>query len=80
MEIVRADEVIKDEIGFRTIETRGRQLLLNGKPIFLRGVCSHEETAYTSRRCNSAEDADTLLSWERQLGCNFIRLAHSPHK
>ena len=79
VEIQRGDEVIKDEIGFRTIETRGRQLLLNGKPIFLRGVCSHEETAYTSRRCNSAEDADTLLSWARQLGCNFIRLAHYPH-
>ena len=79
VEITKGDEVIKDEIGFRTIETRGKQLLLNGKPIFLRGVCSHEETAYTSRRCNSATDADTLLSWARQLGCNFIRLAHYPH-
>ena len=79
VEITRGDELIKDEIGFRTIETRGKQLLLNGKPIFLRGVCSHEETAYTSRRCNNAADADTLLSWARQLGCNFIRLAHYPH-
>ena len=79
VEITRGDEAIQDEIGFRTIETRGRQLLLNGNPIFLRGVCSHEETAYTSRRCNSAADADTLLGWARQLGCNFIRLAHYPH-
>ena len=79
VEITRGDETIQDEIGFRTIETRGRQLLLNGNPIFLRGVCSHEETAYTSRRCNSAADADTLLGWARQLGCNFIRLAHYPH-
>ena len=79
VEIATGNETIKDEIGFRTIETRGKQLLLNGKPIFLRGVCSHEETAYTSRRCNSAADADTLLSWARQLGCNFIRLAHYPH-
>jgi beta-glucuronidase len=75
----RGNERIEDEIGFRIIETRGKQLLLNGKPLFLRGVCSHEETAYTSRRCNSAEDADTLLSWARQLGCNFLRLAHYPH-
>ena len=75
----RGDERISDEIGFRIIETRGRQLLLNGKPIFLRGVCAHEETAYTSRRCNSAEDADTLLAWARDLGCNFLRLAHYPH-
>ena len=79
VELAMADERIEDEIGFRTIETCGKQLLLNGKPIFLRGVCSHEETAYTSRRCNSAADADTQLSWARELGCNFIRLAHYPH-
>ena len=79
VEITRGEEHISDEIGFRIIETRGRQLLLNGKPIFLRGVCAHEETAYTNRRCNSTADADTLLSWAHELGCNFIRLAHYPH-
>ena len=31
-------DTITDEIGFRTIETRGTQILLNGKPIFLRGL------------------------------------------
>ena len=72
-------ESILDEIGFRTIEARGRQLLLNGKPIFLRGVCAHEETAYTNRRANSAADADTLLAWAKELGCNFMRFAHYPH-
>lgn len=77
--ITTAEETISDEIGFRTIETRGKQILLNGKPIFLKGISSHEETAYTSRRCNSAEDADTLLALAKDLGCNFMRLAHYPH-
>lgn len=77
--ITTAEETISDEIGFRTIETRGKQILLNGKPIFLKGISSHEETAYTSRRCNSAQDADTLLAWAKDLGCNFMRLAHYPH-
>ena len=72
-------EKIDDEIGFRTIETRGKQLLLNGKPIFLRGVCAHEETAYTSRRANCAADADTLIAWAKSMNCNFLRLAHYPH-
>lgn len=72
-------ETIKDEIGFRTIETRGKQLLLNGKPIFLRGVCAHEETAYTNRRANCAADADTLIAWAKSMNCNFLRLAHYPH-
>ena len=35
VEITLADETLKDRIGFRTIETKGKQLLLNGKPIFL---------------------------------------------
>ena len=34
---------LTDEIGFRTIVVRGRDILLNGKPIFLRGICLHEE-------------------------------------
>ena len=32
---------VADQIGFRTIETRGTDILLNGRPIFLRGVCIH---------------------------------------
>lgn len=72
-------ETLRDAIGFRTIETRGKQILLNGKPIFLRGISAHEETAYTNRRCNSAADADTLIGWAKSLGCNFMRLAHYPH-
>ena len=72
-------EVIRDEVGFRKIETRGKQLLLNGKPIFLRGVSIHEEKAFGGGRANSTEDAHTLLSWAKELGCNYVRLAHYPH-
>ncbi len=32
-----------DRIGFRTVAVRGSEILLNGKPIFLRGVSIHEE-------------------------------------
>ena len=72
-------DFIADSIGFRTIETRGKQLLLNGEPVFLRGVCIHEEKPDGGGRANSAEDARTLLTWARELGCNFVRLAHYPH-
>ena len=72
-------DFVADSIGFRTIETRGKQLLLNGEPIFLRGVCIHEEKPNGGGRANSTEDAHTLLSWAKELGCNFVRLAHYPH-
>jgi beta-glucuronidase len=77
--ISTADDSISDEIGFRTIETRGTQILLNGKPIFLRGISMHEEAPFRSGRAFSEEDDKTLLGWAKELGCNFVRLAHYPH-
>ena len=79
VEIACDGETMTDDIGFRTIETRGKQILLNGKPIFLRGVSMHEEKPFGGGRANSAADARTLLSWAKELGCNFVRLAHYPH-
>ena len=72
-------DVVRDQIGFRSIETRGTDILLNGKPIFLRGVCIHEEAPLRGGRAYSREDAVTLLSWAKELGANFVRLAHYPH-
>lgn len=70
---------LTDEIGFRTVETRGDKILLNGKPIFLRGISVHEEAPFRSGRAFSPEDDLTLLNWAKELGCNFVRLAHYPH-
>ncbi len=69
----------QDQIGFRSIETRGTEILLNGRAIFLRGVCIHEEAPFRGGRAYSREDAQTLLAWAKELGCNFVRLAHYPH-
>ena len=70
---------IADSIGFRTIETRDKQILLNGQPIFLKGISIHNEKPNGGGRANSVDDAHTLLSWAKELGCNFVRLAHYPH-
>jgi beta-glucuronidase len=73
------EDRIADQIGFRTIETRDTQILLNGQPIFLRGICLHEEAPFRSGRAFSEEDDRTLLTWAKDLGANFVRLAHYPH-
>lgn len=70
---------ITDRIGFRTVSTRGSDILLNGEPIFLRGISIHEEAPYEVRRAFSKDDARTLLEWAKDLGANFVRLAHYPH-
>ena len=72
-------DFVGDSIGFRTIETKGKQILLNGKPIFLKGISIHNEKPNGGGRANTVEDAHTLLSWAKELGCNFVRLAHYPH-
>jgi beta-glucuronidase len=72
-------DFIEEEIGFRTVETRGTEILLNGKPIFLHGISIHAEAPYRTGRANTDKDAETLLGWAKELGCNFVRLAHYPH-
>ena len=79
VEITLDNSTIGDSIGFRMVETRGKQILLNGQPIFLKGISIHEEKPNGGGRANCTEDAHTLLSWAKELGCNFVRLAHYPH-
>lgn len=72
-------DTISDFIGFRTIETRGSQIYLNGSPVFLKGVNIHEENPLRAARAFSESDALILLTWAKELGCNMVRLAHYPH-
>jgi beta-glucuronidase len=74
-----SSDTLKDKVGFRTIQTDDTKVLLNGKNIFLRGICIHEEAPFRSGRANNIEDAKILLGWAKELGCNFVRLAHYPH-
>jgi beta-glucuronidase len=73
------EDTIIDQIGFRTIETQGDEILLNGKPVFLRGISIHEEAPFGGGRAHNPEQVKTLLNWAKELGCNFVRLAHYPH-
>ena len=79
VQVTLDNSTVADEIGFRTIETRDKQILLNEQPIFLKGISIHNEKPNGGGRANTAEDARTLLSWAKELGCNFVRLAHYPH-
>ena len=72
-------DALEDEMGFRTVEVSGTKILLNGKPIFLRGISIHAEAPYRGGRADNDEDVATLLGWAQELGCNYVRLAHYPH-
>jgi len=70
---------VNDQIGFRTIETKGQDILLNGRPLFLRGISMHDENPLIPGRPRAEGDLKMLLSWAKELNCNFVRLAHYPH-
>ncbi len=72
-------DTVRDRIGLRTIDTRGPDILLNGRPIFLKGVSAHEESLLRPGRSHGAADARATLQLIRELNGNFIRLAHYPH-
>jgi beta-glucuronidase len=73
-------DTLSDTIGLRSITPQGKQLLLNGKPIFLRGISVHEEySAAGGGRVKNAKEAQVLLHWAKALNANFVRLAHYPH-
>jgi len=74
----RQDKVV-DDIGFRTLRTDGPNILVNDEPVFLKGISIHEENPLRGGRAHSLADAEQLLNWAKELGCNFVRLAHYPH-
>lgn len=79
VEVACGTDRITERIGFRTIETRGQDILLNGVPVFLRGISLHEENPMRGGRATTPEEARMLLGWAKELGCNYVRLAHYPH-
>jgi beta-glucuronidase len=79
VEIIGETDTVKDHIGFRTIGTKGRDILLNGKPVFLRGICLHDENPLIPGRLRGRGDIRMMLQWAKELNCNYVRLAHYPH-
>ncbi|MFW5689471.1 MAG: glycoside hydrolase family 2 protein [Spirochaetota bacterium] len=72
------DDAVTDRVGFREIRVRGTEILLNGEPIWLRGVSVHEDDAKLGK-ATSREDIERRFAHAKELGCVFMRLAHYPH-
>lgn len=79
VQIVFEGNTLSDKIGFRKIEVSGKNILLNGEKLFLRGICLHEEIPQEARRAKNETDAAQLFGWVKDLNANMVRLAHYPH-
>jgi beta-glucuronidase len=79
VEVRSGDDCVRDRVGFRSLTTRGSEILLNGEPVFLRGISLHEQAPKRDGRVRDEQEAKLLFDWVEELGCNFVRLAHYPH-
>ncbi|MFT7723205.1 MAG: glycoside hydrolase family 2 TIM barrel-domain containing protein [Roseateles sp.] len=72
---------VRERIGFRTLAVKGADILLNGKPVFLKGVSLHEEEigANPARRLDDAAARRLLGEVKHGLHGNYVRLSHYPH-
>ncbi len=69
---------LAERIGFRKVEAKGKDILLNGEKIFLKGVNRHEEHpdwGHAMPEKLIKRDIDII----RDLGCNAIRGSHYPN-
>jgi beta-glucuronidase len=79
VKISSSQDAVTDKIGFRTIATEGKNILLNGESIFMKGIAMHEENPLLGGRLRSDGDMRMMLRWAKELGCNYVRLAHYTH-
>jgi len=79
VKIKSSTDVISDKIGFRTISTDHKKVLLNGEHVFLKGISVHDENPLIPGRLRGDGDIRMILQWAKELGCNYIRLAHYTH-
>lgn len=69
---------VRDRVGFREIRVQDMDILLNGKPIFLKGISCHEDSAPNGKALTDEERIENIRT-AKELGCNFMRAAHYPH-
>ena len=73
----QSTQVVQTKIGFRTVEIRGRELLINGKAVIFRGVNRHEHDDTTGKVISEASMvADIKLL--KQFNFNAVRNCHYP--
>lgn len=71
-------EVINQNVGFRKVEIKGGQLLVNGKAIYIKGVNRHEVDPVTGQTI-SRERMEEDIKLMKQFNINAVRMSHYPN-
>lgn len=73
-----AQDQVSDRVGFREVRVENGEIILNGEPVYLRGISCHEESVENGKALTDEERIENILL-AKELGCNFMRVAHYPH-
>lgn len=71
-------DIYDQTFGVRSVEVRGTQVILNGRPVYFKGFCKHEDSAAHGRGLDEALNVKdiNLLHW---FGANCVRTSHYPY-
>ncbi len=78
VEFCLGEDVLRDQVGLREVRADGQRIVLNGAPVYLKGICVHEDDLHLGKVSTEA-DVRRRFADARALGCNFLRLSHYPH-
>lgn len=79
VDIAAGNDTLQDQIGFRQIEVKGKQIFLNGQAIKFKGISTHEEPIGEQGVAYSETQIVKILEEAKHLGVNFVRAAHYPY-
>lgn len=71
-------DVYEEDFGIRTVEVKGTQFLINGKPFYFKGAGKHEDSFINGRGINEAYNVADL-NIMRWMGANSFRTSHYPY-
>lgn len=73
-----AGDVYEETFGVRSVEIKGAQFLINGKPFYFKGFGKHEDSEVHGRGMDEALNVKdlSLMKW---LGANSFRTSHYPY-
>ena len=74
----KTNEIVASKIGFRNVEIKYGQLLVNGQPIILKGVNRHEHDEVTGRTI-SEQSMIKDIKLMKKFNINAVRTSHYPN-
>lgn len=77
-EVTFGEDLYEESFGVRTVEVKGDQFLINGRPFYFKGCGKHEDSENHGRGLDQVLNVKdiSLMKW---MGANSFRTSHYPY-